>query len=206
MAISIEQGAAVMRHFQKHIRLTEADMALLCRFFTLKTYKNKQFLLQEGEICQHSFFVLEGCLKSYSIDKNGFEHILNFAAPDWWMADMYSLISQKPAVLNIQCLLPTTALLLAKTDQEKLYEYVPNIERFFRIITENSLVAYQQRIIENLSFNAEERYQAFCKKYPSLINNLPQKEIAAYIGVTPEFFSKMRKQLLRQSSPPQYKP
>ena len=77
---------------------------------------------------------------------------------------------------------------------------MPVFERFFRIIIENSLVAYQQRLIDNLSLTAEERYNNFCKRYPTLITRLPSKQIAAYIGVTPEFFSKMKHKMLMKKA------
>ncbi len=108
------------------------------------------------------------------------------------MADMYSLISQKPGMQNIEALEDTEVILLSKINQEKLYLEVPKFERFFRILAENALVANQQRIIDNLSLTAEERYNLFCKRYPTLIDHLPLKQIASYIGVTPEFFSRMR--------------
>ncbi|MGV8879422.1 MAG: Crp/Fnr family transcriptional regulator [Sphingobacteriaceae bacterium] len=95
-------------------------------------------------------------------------------------------------------MLDSEILTLTKIDQEKLYVESPIFERFFRIITENSLVAYQQRLLDNLSLTAEQRYKHLCQKYPSLINKLPLKQIAAYIGVTPEFFSKMRNELLKK--------
>jgi len=139
--------------------------------------------------------VTSGCLRSYTVDKNGVEHVLSFAPPAWWIADMYSLISQKPGTLNIEALEDTETILLSKTDQEKLYIEIPKFERFFRILTENSLVANQQRIIDNMSLTAEDRYSIFCKRYPTLIDHLPQKQIASYIGVTPEFFSRMRSRM-----------
>jgi CRP-like cAMP-binding protein len=126
------------------------------------------------------------------------EHVLNFAPVGWWIADMYSLLSQKPGTLNIEALEDSDTLLLSKVNQEKLYHDIPKFERFFRIITENSLVSYQQRIIDNLSLPAEERYHNFCRRYPTLINTLPKKQIASYIGVTPEFFSRMQHRMLKR--------
>lgn len=105
---------------------------------------------------------------------------------------MYSLLSQKPGQLNIDALEDTEVLLLPKSEQEKLYLENPKFERFFRIITENSLVSNRQRVIDGLSLSAEERYHGFCKRYPSLIERLPQKQVASYIGVTPEFLSKLK--------------
>jgi CRP-like cAMP-binding protein len=155
-------------------------------------------LLQDGEICKYSAFVVSGCLRGYTVDQNGIEHVMNFAPPGWWIADMYSLLSHKPGNLNIESHEASEVLLLSKAKQEILYENVPKFERFFRIITENSLVAYQQRLMDNLSLTAEERYNNFCKRYPSLINNLPKKDIASYIGVNTRVFSRMQARMLRK--------
>jgi len=89
-------------------------------------------------------------------------------------------------------------VVLSKENQEQLYLEIPKLERFFRILTENSLVANQERLMDNLSLTAEERFSKFCKKYPTLIQKVPQKQIASYIGVTPEFFSKMKSKMLRK--------
>lgn len=187
----------ILNNIAKHIRLTPEEAQHFVALLEGKSYKSKKKVLEEGAVCRHSIFVTEGCLRGYTTDKNGYEHVLGFAPPGWWMADMYSLITQQPGSLNIDALEDTQVLLLAKTRQEQLFLDIPKFERFFRIITENALVAHQQRILDNLSLSAEERYEQFCQKYPSLVHCLPQKQIASYIGVTPEFFSKMKRQLLR---------
>jgi CRP-like cAMP-binding protein len=183
----------ILENIAKHIQLTPDEQAHFMAMLKPKSVKRKEMLLQEGDICRYSTFVLEGCLRSYNLDKNGFEHVMAFAPPRWWIADMYSFIAQKPGVLFIEAMEPTQVLLLAKEDQERLYVDIPKFERFFRIIIENSLVSSQQRLLDNLSLTAQERFRNFCKKYPSLVNCLPRKQIASYIGVTPEFFSKMMK-------------
>lgn len=182
----------LFKNFAKHISLTKAEEKYLTTLFEYKVIKAKDFLIQQGEISKHSAFVLNGCLRGYTIDSNGFEHVLSFAPKDWWIADMYSLLSQKPGNLNIEAMVDTELALISKTNQDLMYEKVPKLERFFRIIIEKSLVAYQQRLNDNLSLTANERYMKFCKTYPQLINEIPQKQIAAYIGVTPEFLSKLR--------------
>jgi CRP-like cAMP-binding protein len=182
----------LLSSISKYIHLTDAEKEVFFSHLQPKSIKRKQFFLTEGEICRYSAFVTSGCLRGYTVDKNGVEHVLSFAPPGWWMADIYSLVSQKPGTQNIEALEDTETILLSKTNQEKLYLEVPKFERFFRILTENALVANQQRIIDNLSLTAEERYNLFCKRYPTLIDHLPLKQIASYIGVTPEFFSRMR--------------
>ena len=188
----------IIQNVSTHIKLEAEEKEIFISLLGQQQVKRKHLLLREGEICRVSAFVVSGCMRGYTVDANGFEHVLNFAAPNWWIADMYSLLSQKPGTLNIEALEDTEILTLSKTDQERLYHQVPRFERFFRIITENSLVSYQQRLMDNLSLPAEERYNNFCKRYPSLVNALPAKQIASYIGVTPEFFSKMKHNLLKK--------
>jgi len=188
----------LLNNVSKYIRLNEQEKEIFVAYLQPKSLKRKEFLLKEGEVCKYSAFVTSGCLRGYTLDKNGNEHVLEFAPRDWWIADMYSLITQKPGTLNIEALEDTEIILLSKANQEKLYVEIPKFERFFRILIEKSLVANQQRIIDNLSRTAEERYSIFCKRYPTLIDYLPQKQIASYIGVTPEFFSRMRSGLVRR--------
>ncbi|MDN3550347.1 Crp/Fnr family transcriptional regulator [Mucilaginibacter aquaedulcis] len=188
----------ILQNIAKHINLTKEEQDVFTAYLQTKKIKRKQFLLTDGDICKYSAFVTSGCLRGYTVDKGGIEHVLNFAPPDWWIADMYSLLSQKPGMLNIEALEDTEVLLLSKANQEKLYLEIPKFEHFFRILVENSLVASQQRLIDGLSLTAEERYNNFCKRYPTLIDNLPQKQIASYIGVTPEFFSRMRSEMIKR--------
>jgi CRP-like cAMP-binding protein len=190
----------ILQNIGKHINLEPQEEARFVSLLTSRKLKKKQFLLRENEVCRHSAFVTRGCLRSYNLDENGFEHILQFAPPDWWIADMYSLISQQPGSLYIDALEDSEVLLLSKKDQEQLYHDCPKFERFFRIITENSLVANRRRVLDNLSLSAQQRYAMFCQHYPSLINHLPQKQIAAYIGVTPEFLSKLKAEYLKLTS------
>jgi CRP-like cAMP-binding protein len=188
----------ILNNVAKHISLTASEKEYFSSLLEFKKIKAKQFLLRSGEICKHSSFVTVGCLRAFTVDKNGVEHILSFAPQEWWVGDMYSLLSQKPGNLNVEAMTDTEVIMLSKTDQEKLYEKVPKFERFFRIIIEKSLVAYQQRLIDNLSLTAQERYLKFCTTYPAIINTIPQKQVAAYIGVTPEFLSKLKAKYLKE--------
>ncbi|MBC7695118.1 MAG: Crp/Fnr family transcriptional regulator [Burkholderiales bacterium] len=190
----------LLTNFSKHISLTISEQNYVVSLLEYKKINAKDFFLKQGEICNHSVFVINGCLRGYTIDSNGVEHVLNFAPADWWIGDLYSLLSQRPGILNIEAMMDSEVVLLSKNNQEKLYTKVPKFERFFRIITENSLVSFQQRLNDNLSLSAQERYLKFCKTYPQLINSIPQKQIAAYIGVTPEFLSKLRAKYVKHKS------
>jgi CRP-like cAMP-binding protein len=188
----------IIANVSKHIKLDKKQQDHFVSLLEPRSIKRKQFLLDSGDICRHSTFVTEGCLKAFSVDKEGIEHILNFACREWWIADMYSLISQKPAILNIEALADTEVLMLSRENQLQLFKKVPAFERFFRILTENSLVANHQRIINNLSLTAEERYVEFIKKNPTLLEFVPLHNIAAYLGITPEFLSKIRARLAKK--------
>ncbi|RYD93763.1 MAG: Crp/Fnr family transcriptional regulator, partial [Sphingobacteriales bacterium] len=168
----------ILQSVAKCIQLTTDESEHFISLLQPKQLRRKEFLLEDGDICKHSAFVTGGCLRGFTVDQNGYEHVLNFAPPGWWIADMYSLLSQKPGNLYIESNEVSEVLLLSKSNQEKLYHDIPKFERFFRIITENSLVAYQQRLMDNLSLPAEERYHNFCQRYPTLINCLPKKQIA----------------------------
>ena len=164
----------------------------------VQTFKAKTILLKEGEVCTQSYFVTKGILRSYTIDENGVEHVVSFACPEWWIADMYSYLSQRPGQIFIEVNEDAEVMILTKENQERLYTEVPKMERFFRILIENSLIANQKRMLNNLTFTAEARYDIFTKKFHSILPYLPQKQIASYIGVTPEFFSRMKAKLLKK--------
>lgn len=136
----------------------------------------------------------------YSVDKNGTEHVIMFAIEDWWVGDLYSFLSESPTTFYIEALEDTYILQISKPDLDKLYEKVPKFERFFRIMFQKAFIAQQHRINMNLSANAEERYLTFLKKFPHLEQRLPQKQIAAYLGMTPEMVSIIRRKMASRNS------
>jgi CRP/FNR family transcriptional regulator, anaerobic regulatory protein len=186
----------ILEHIRKFVHLTPEEEHLLLSKIEIKTVKAKSVLLYAGEVCKETYFVNSGLLRSFNVNDNIVEHILHFACEGWWMGDLYSLITQKPGNLFIEALEDSELVILSKEKQEELYLEIPKLERFFRILTENSLVAHQERLMDNLSLSAEERFEKFCQKYPSLIQRVPQRQIASYIGVTPEFLSKLKKKIL----------
>lgn len=190
--------ALILENISKLIALTPQEQELFLSKTETHHYKAKTVLLHVGTICKHSYFVNSGLLRSFNVNDNIVEHVLSFACEGWWIGDMYSLLSQKPGNLFIEVLEDSEVVLLSKENQELLYREIPKLERFFRILTENSLVANQERLMDNLSLSAEERFEKFCKKYPTLVQKVSQKHLASYIGVTPEFFSKMKSRMLRK--------
>ena len=189
---------SIIDNISLHIELSDKDKELILSKIEIQQYKAKSVLLNAGEICKYSYFVNSGILRSFNINDNIVEHVLQFACEGWWIGDMYSYISEKPGNLFIEVLEDAEVVIITKENQQQLYQEIPKLERFFRILAENSLVAHQERLMDNLSLTAEERFEKFCSKYPTLIQKVPQKHIASYIGVTPEFFSKMKARLLKK--------
>lgn len=189
---------SILQNIAKHVSLTPEEETLFLSKTETKHYKAKTILLSSGEIANCTYFVNSGILRSSNINDNIIEHVLHFACEGWWIGDMYSYISEKPGNLFIKVLEDAELVLITKENHQQLYQEIPKLERFFRILAENSLVTHQERLMDNLSLTAEERFEKMCKKYPSLIQKVAQKHLASYIGVTPEFFSKMKARLLKK--------
>ncbi|MFA6085892.1 Crp/Fnr family transcriptional regulator [Mucilaginibacter sp.] len=175
----------------KYVNLDAQEQEYLISVLHYKKVKRKQFLLEEGDVNSKVIFVTSGCLRSYAVDKNGTEHVLQFAPPGWWITDMRSLTTGQPARLNIDAIEDSEYIYITKADFEELNTRIPKIEHYNRVIGQNAIATYQHRQIDNVTLSAMERYANFCQLYPSLIKTLPQKQVASYIGVTPEFLSKM---------------
>lgn len=182
----------ILQNVSKHISLSEDEVSYFTSILQPKKLLRKQFLLRAGDICRHENFVNQGCLRVYTIDNKGVEHIVMFTPEGWWVSDMYSFLTQTPATYYIDALEDTELFQIDKKDLEELYNKVPEFNRLYRILLQNAFVANQQRIAQNLSFSAEQRYDHFLKKYPRLDQRISQKQIASFLGITPEFLSMLR--------------
>lgn len=185
-------------HIEKRVHLTDEEFNICTKYFVSKKLKKHQFLLNEGDVCRHVGFVNSGCLREYEIDSRGAEHILQFAIEDWWVSDLHSFLSGLPAKYNIDALQDSEVLLLERSAREELLDNCPKMERFFRLLIEANYVAKQQRIADSLSASAEERYLKFIKTYPKIFEQVPQNQIASYLGITPQSLSRIRKELLQK--------
>jgi len=185
-------------HIDKRVNLTDDEFATIFKFFVPKKLRKRQFLLHEGEVCKNIGFLNSGCLRQYTIDSKGAEHIIQFAIEDWWVSDLHSFLSGKPATENIDALEDSEVLLLEKSARDNLLNACPKMERFFRILIEANHVATHQRIAYSLSTTAEERYLNFIKTYPKIFEQVPQNHIASYLGITPQSLSRIRKELTQK--------
>ncbi|MBN9283836.1 MULTISPECIES: Crp/Fnr family transcriptional regulator [unclassified Flavobacterium] len=182
-------------NIKSHIAISDTELEQLCKPFDLKKIPKKEFLLRQGEVCKFEGFVNKGCFRVYHINNEGVEHVLYFAIEGWWITDIDSFTNEKPASLFIEALEDSEVLLISKREKELLYEQFPKTEKLFRIMTQKTHVALQRRMISNLSKTADERYLDFIEKYPHLAQRLSNLQIAAYLGISHEFLSKIRKKI-----------
>ena len=182
----------ILANIEKHVSLEPDERAYFVNLLTEHSVSKKKFVLQQGQPCRCISFVNSGILRAYFLSNEGKESTIMFAMADWWVTDMFCFVTQRPAMLNIQAVEHSTILQLQKHDLEELYYKVPKFERFFRIIMQNAYIREQLRVIQNLSLSAEERYQNFLKSYPQVAQHVTQKQIASYLGITPEFLSAIR--------------
>lgn len=185
----------ILQNIGKHITLDPTEIEFFISLLESKLIRRKDFLLQPGEICKTENFIVKGCLRTYSVDQDGVEYIVMFGIEDWWVGDLYSFLTATPAQYYIDALEDTHVLQINKQNLDLLYERVPKFERFFRLIIQNAFIAQQNRINQNLAFTAEQRYLEFVKKYSHFEQRIPQKQVAAYLGMTPVFLSMLRRKL-----------
>jgi CRP-like cAMP-binding protein len=178
----------------RHITTTESEFEHFSSHFTLRKMRKKQYILQQGDVAKHLFFVNKGCLRSFETDDTGKEHVIQFSIENWWVSDMDSNLSQLPSQLNIECLENCELLQLEIHNLDKIYLEIPKLERFFRIITQNALIVSQRRLLSVMSKSALQRYLEFSDRYPLFMQRLPNHHIASYLGITPESLSRLRKE------------
>jgi CRP-like cAMP-binding protein len=186
-------------NISRRITLTEAEFTHFTRFLHHKTYKKKEFMLKAGEISRHLAFINEGCFRTYSLDKTGEEHILQFSLEDWWVGDAYSALTQKPSIYYIEALEDSDVYFIDYQHIEQMYAEIPKFERFFRILAQNRFIALEERINGELSASAEERYLDLLTRYPTLPQRVPQQYIASFLGIQPPSLSRIRKQLAEKN-------
>lgn len=170
------------------------DIIIFTFFVSLiqrKIILKKEFLLKENQICEATTFVNSGCLRSYYLDDSGI-HIIQFAGENWWIGDLKSYVQGTPAQLYIDALKKTEVFQITKSKIEELYERIPKFERFFRLQMENALINHQDRILQSQTLKTKTRYENFVKAYPYFHQHIPLKDIANYLGVTPEHLSAVR--------------
>jgi CRP-like cAMP-binding protein len=188
----------LLNYIAQYVTLTNKEEDYLTSKLSSRKYLKGQYILQQGDISQTECFIISGCTKMFYLDDNGQEHIIMFSIEDWWTSDLGSFISQTPSDFNVQCLENTEIIQFSYDNIEEIFSNIPKLERFFRKIIEKAFVASQKRIIRNFSLTAKKRYVIFRNSYPKIEQRIPQYMIASYLGITKEFLSKIKSQLIQE--------
>jgi CRP-like cAMP-binding protein len=182
---------SIIDNVSRFIDLTEIEKQKYISLLTEIKVKRKAYLMQAGDITKYEYFITKGCLKVYTLDENGAPHISMFAVEDYWTGDMASFITKQASRYFIKATEDSELLGISRANYDLLFQEIPKFERFYRILYQRSLISYIRRTNHGISLTAEERFIEFKKKYPKIVNRITQKDLAAYIGITPEFMSKI---------------
>lgn len=180
------------------ISLTPEEREFFHSMLKFRRVRKRTYLLQEGEICDFEAYIVKGCIRTYYLSDDGTETILSFAVEDWWVSDLYSFTEQKVSNMFIETIEDSELLVIDYASKQALFKKIPKFETLFRLLVQRSLFALQRRFHSLVSQTAEQRYLAFVEKYPQIAQRVPQNQIARYLGVSPEFLSKVRSTMLKK--------
>ncbi len=184
--------SALYNHLNKFIDLNTEEQEILAALLKSASYKKKAFLHEAGQTCRENYFVVKGCLRLYFIDIKGVEQTTQFAIENWWISDLTSFLFQKPSDFYIQAAEATEVIAIEHRHYDEMFDKLPKLEKYFRMIFQKLHQASQIRIKYLYSQTAEERYTNFNKLFPEFVQRVPQYMLASYLGFTPEFLSKIR--------------
>ena len=182
---------------RRYLELSREEFDFFCSLLEVKTFRKKQFLLKQGDYCYFEAYIVSGLVISYHTDAIKHKIVLSFLNEDHWMTDYPGLAAGTPSKLSFQALENTKALCISKADKELLYQKYPVFERLFRLMYMLNIGSLQMRTISLLSKTAAQRYVEFTQLSPGMEQRVPQYLIASYIGISPEFMSKIRRRMNR---------
>ncbi|MBL4670074.1 MAG: Crp/Fnr family transcriptional regulator [Flavobacteriales bacterium] len=180
-------------HISSYVEFNDEEIDEIFSKLTQKIFKKKDYLLKEGQVCKNNYFIISGLVRSFYIDNKGNEKITQFALENWWVTNMESYIKSVPSYSSIQTIEKTTVLIIDKEELDKLFKTIPKLERFFRMITENMLIAIQRRSDIYLQMKSKDRYDDLINNFPVFAQRVPQYMIASYLEITPEYLSELRR-------------
>lgn len=177
---------------------TKDELKQMRSLSAVKKLRRRQFLLQEGEICRYKTFVVKGLLKTYRLKDDGTEYIMRFAAENAWSVDHESYNNQTPSKYYIEALENVELLQWTKENFDALLDAIPTLKTFSEKIKADNLDASQDRIMMNISYTSEEKYQQFVSAFPDIFRRVPLHMVASYLGVSRETLSRIRHAQIRQ--------
>src|SRR5882757_1107589 len=185
---------ALIKYFnsQANTPLSEDDIMTIESAFIPQKFRKRQYLLQEGEVCKHTAFIVRGAMRQYSVDDKGEEHITRLYIENWWATDRESLMKQTPSIYFIDAWEDTECLLITGTAFMDLINQIPTLSEWLRNVDLNFAIASQRRLNAAISQTTEERFHDLEKSYPEFLQRFPQHIIASYLGVNRETLSRIR--------------
>jgi CRP-like cAMP-binding protein len=174
------------------------DLRLMRSLSIVKKVRRKEFLLQEGEICRYKIFIAKGLLKSYCLKNDGTEHIMRFSPENSWTTDHLSLKNQTPAQSNIEALENSEVVMWTRENMHELFNSIPAFKVYMSKLIENALKSSHDRILINLSYTSEEKYEDFIASFPDVFRRVPLHMVASYLGVSRETLSRIRHARVKQ--------
>lgn len=163
-----------------------------------RTVPKGEALIRQGQAVTKTYFVTDGCLRSYCIDKNGKEHTLQFAIKDWWISDFIALFNNELAALTVECIKDSNIIEFSAKELEGIHALFPEFERFQRKNLERHVVSLHKRILNQLQLTAPERYDLFLEQYPDIEQYTPNYHIASYLGITQQSLSRIRAEKVKR--------
>lgn len=180
-------------HLKTYISLNDDEVEFLLSHVKPIIIKKKDFLLKEGQICKHNYFVEQGLLRMFFINNKGTEQTTQFALENWWIADYMSLMKQHNSHFNIQAVEPSTIISIEHHKQDQLLKQLPQLEHYFMLMMQRAYAAAQMRVMYFHVYSKEENYREFVRLFPDFVQRIPQYMLASYLGLTPEYLSELKK-------------
>ncbi|AUC85407.1 Crp/Fnr family transcriptional regulator [Polaribacter sp. ALD11] len=181
------------KNITRYVEFNDVEIDEIFSKLTQKTFSKKDYLLKERQVCKSNYFIISGLVRSFYVDDKGSEKITQFALENWWVTNMESYIKKIPSYVSIQAIEKTTVLIFEKEELDKLFITIPKLERYFRIIIENMLIAIQRRNDIYLQMKSKDRYDDLISNFPAFAQRVPQYMIASYLEITPEYLSELRR-------------
>ena len=183
---------ALLNNFRRFASISMDDARAIEALFSYRRFRKRQYIVQEGDIVRFESYIVLGLTRTYEVDADGREHVLQFGFEDWWVGDLYSFLTETPSRYAIDCLEDTDILQISRSNLEELYVRAPVLERCFRILVQNAFIATTRRVAASLTKPAAEQYADFLTQYHQLAGRIPDRQIASYLGITPQSLSRIR--------------
>lgn len=181
-------------YFSRIMPLSEEEMAAIVETMDIAHYRKGTLLLKEGQISAEVYFVLEGCVRKYYL-VDGDEKTDNFFTEGQWVISMNSFSQNSPSSHYLDCCMDSVLVVGNKEKEESLYNRFPKFETISRKVMEKEFAAQQEMMSSYITDSPEQRYLKLLNARPDLFQNIPQYQIASYIGVKPESLSRIRKRI-----------